>query len=151
MNDFVLHRLTVAQLGELVQSRQVSPVEIAEAFIDRATKLQPTLNAFITTTYDQALAKASLAEAEIMKTAATHDSKWEIIMAQGTQNSWKDELVTIVVLIPCVLTFIPGLEEVVKNGFQRLNELPDWYQYLLFLVCSAALGIRGLDKWKSKK
>ena len=91
------------------------------------------------------------AAAEIMKTAATHDSKWEIIMAQGTQNSWKDELVTIVVLIPCVLTFIPGLEEVVKNGFQRLNELPDWYQYLLFLVCSAALGIRGLDKWKSKK
>lgn len=67
MNDFVLHRLTVAQLGELVQSREVSPVEIAEAFIDRATKLQPTLNAFITTTYDQALAKASLAEAEIMR------------------------------------------------------------------------------------
>ena len=91
------------------------------------------------------------AEAEIMKTAATHDSKWEIIMAKGTQNSWKDELVTIVVLIPCVLTFIPGLEEVVKNGFQRLNELPDWYQYLLFLVCSAALGIRGLDKFMSKK
>ena len=51
-------------------------------------------------------AKATLAqtkaeaEAEIMKTAATHDSKWEIIMAQGTQNSFKDELVTIVILIP---------------------------------------------------
>jgi len=101
-------------------------------------------------------AKANLAlteaeaKAEIMKTAATHDSKWEIIMAQGTQGSWKDELVTIVILIPCALVFIPGLDEVVKTGFERLNELPEWYQYLLFLVCSAALGIRGLDKFRKK-
>ena len=102
-------------------------------------------------------AKATLAqtkaeaEAEIMRTAATHDSKWEIIMAQGTQNSWKDEVITIVVLIPTILVFIPGMEDIVKNGFERLNELPEWYTYLLFLTVSAALGIRGLDKWKNKK
>ena len=101
-------------------------------------------------------AKATLAQtkaaaaAEIMKTAATHDSKWEIIMAQGTQNSWKDELVTIVILIPTILVFIPGMEDVVKNGFERLNELPEWYTYLLFLTVSAALGIRGLDKFRKK-
>tara|TARA_A100001201_G_C4058707_1_gene192013 strand:+ start:614 stop:994 length:381 start_codon:yes stop_codon:yes gene_type:complete len=101
-------------------------------------------------------AKATLAQteaeakAEIMKTAATHDSKWELIMAEGTKGSWKDELVTIVVLIPVVLVFIPGMEQVVKNGFDRLNELPDWYQYLVFLVCSAALGIKGLDKFRKK-
>ena len=106
---------------------------------------------------DKQKAKATLAqtkaeaEAEIMRTAATHDSKWEIIMAQGTQNSWKDEVVTIVILIPTVLVFIPGMEDVVKNGFARLNELPEWYTYLLFLTVSAALGIRGLDKFKRKK
>tara|TARA_R100001460_G_scaffold97857_1_gene140541 strand:- start:643 stop:1023 length:381 start_codon:yes stop_codon:yes gene_type:complete len=90
------------------------------------------------------------AKAEIMKTAATHDSKWELIMAESTRNSWKDEVVTIVILVPCVLAFIPGMEDVVQNGFQRLAELPEWYQYLLFLTCSAALGIRGLDKWRKK-
>jgi len=101
-------------------------------------------------------AKASLAQteaetkAEILKTAATHDSKWELIMAEGTKGSWKDELVTIVILIPVILVFIPGMEEVVQNGFDRLNELPDWYQYLVFLVCSAALGIKGLDKFRKK-
>ena len=101
-------------------------------------------------------AKATLAqtkaaaEAEIMKTAETHDSKWEIIMAQSTQSSFKDELVTIVVLIPTILVFIPGMEDVVKNGFERLNELPEWYTYLLFLTVSAALGIRGLDKFRKK-
>ena len=116
------------------------------------TQLQSVLQGQI----EKQKAKATLtqtkaaAEAEIMKTAATHDSKWEIIMAQGTQNSWKDELVTIVILIPCVLTFIPGMEDVVKNGFARLNELPEWYTYLLFITVSAALGIRGLDKWKKK-
>ena len=76
-------------------------------------------------------AKATLAQteaeakAEIMKTAATHDSKWELIMAESTKSSIKDEIVTVIVLIPVVLVFIPGMEEVVKNGFDRLNELPD--------------------------
>ena len=95
------------------------------------------------------IAKAE-AEAEVMKTAATHDSKWELIMAQSTQTSLKDEIVTVIVLIPVVLVFIPGMEDVVKNGFDRLNELPDWYQYLVFLVCSAALGIKGLDKFRKR-
>ena len=96
-----------------------------------------------------AMAQAE-AKAEVMKSAAMHDSKWELVMAEATNNSWKDEVVTIVILIPCVLAFIPGMEEVVESGFQRLSELPEWYQYLLFLTCSAALGIRGLDKWRKK-
>jgi len=112
---------------------------------------------FIKGRIDKQKAKSHLAlteaeaKAEIMKTAATHDSKWELIMAESTKGSWKDELVTIVVLIPCILAFIPGMQEHVKAGFERLNELPEWYQYLLFLVCSAALGIRGLDKFMGKK
>ena len=101
-------------------------------------------------------AKATLAQteaeakAEIMKTAAPHDSKWELIMAESTKSSLRDEIVTVVVLIPVILVFIPGMEEVVKNGFDRLNELPEWYTYLVFLVCSAALGIKGVDKFRKK-
>ena len=101
-------------------------------------------------------AKATLAQteaeakAEVLKTAATHDSKWELIMAESTKSSIKDEIVTVMVLIPVVLVFIPGMEEVVKNGFDRLNELPEWYQYLVFLVCTAALGIKGVDKLRKR-
>ena len=101
-------------------------------------------------------AKATLAQteaeakAEIMKTAATHDSKWELIMAESTKSSIKDEVVTLVVLVPVILCFIPGMEDVVKSGFERLSELPEWYTYLLFLTCSAALGIKSLDKFKKK-
>jgi hypothetical protein len=42
------------------------------------------------------------------------------------------------------------MEDIVKNGFERLNELPEWYTYLLFLTCSAALGIKGLDKLRKR-
>jgi hypothetical protein len=101
-------------------------------------------------------AKANLAQteaeakAEVLKTAATHDSKWELIMAESTKSSIKDEIVTVAILIPVILCFIPGMEDIVKNGFERLNELPEWYTYLLFLTCSAALGIKGLDKLRKK-
>lgn len=90
------------------------------------------------------------AKSEIMKTAAQHDSKWELIMAESTKSSWKDEIITVVVLAPCVLTFIPGMEELVKTGFQRLNELPDWYQNILYITILAGLGIKGLDKLRKK-
>lgn len=101
-------------------------------------------------------AKATLAQteaeakAEVLKTAATHDSKWELIMAESTKSSIKDEIVTVAILIPVILCFIPGMEDIVKNGFERLNELPEWYTYLLFLTCSAALGIKGLDKLRKR-
>lgn len=72
-------------------------------------------------------------------------------MAEGTQSSIKDEVVTIVVLIPVILCFIPGLEETVKNGFARLSELPEWYTYLVYVVCLAAVGIRGTKQFMGKK
>ena len=99
------------------------------------------------TTKQAADAKLKLTEAEakakILLSKETSVADWERIMAQGTQNSIKDEVVTIVVLIPVILCFVPGLETVVQNGFDRLAELPDWYTWLVFTVCSAAIGIRG--------
>jgi len=99
------------------------------------------------TTKQAADAKLKLTEAEakakILLSKETSVADWERIMAQGTQSSIKDEVVTIVVLIPVILCFIPGLEDTVKNGFARLAELPDWYTWLVFTICTAAVGIRG--------
>ena len=112
---------------------------------------------FMQSQIEKQKAKATLAqtkaaaEAEIMKTAATHDSKWEIIMAQGTQNSWKDELVTVVILIPTILVFIPGMEDVVRNGFEQLNKMPEWYQYSLGVIVAASFGVRSATKFFGKK
>ena len=90
------------------------------------------------------------AKSEILKTAAQHDSKWELIMAESTKSSWKDEIITIIVLIPVVLVFIPSMEDVVKQGFERLNELPQWYQNILYVTILAGLGLKGVDKFRKK-
>jgi aspartyl-tRNA(Asn)/glutamyl-tRNA(Gln) amidotransferase subunit A len=53
------------ELAALIKSRKVSPVEVTEAFLDRAEMLNPKVNAFITITRDHALAAARAAEKEI--------------------------------------------------------------------------------------
>ena len=107
------------------------------------------------TTKQAAEAKLKLTEAEakakILLSEKTSVADWERIMAEGTQNSWKDEVVTVIVLIPVVLCFVPGFEDVVKTGFERLNELPEWYQYLVYVVCLAAVGIRGTKMFMGRK
>ena len=57
--------LSVRALGDLIRSRQVSPVELAKTFLDRLETLGPTYNAVVTITRDLALAEARTAEKEI--------------------------------------------------------------------------------------
>ncbi|MCH7706561.1 MAG: amidase [Chloroflexi bacterium] len=58
--------LPVRQLGQLVRDKQVSPVELAETFIDRLETLGPEYNAVVTITRDRAMRQARNAEQEIL-------------------------------------------------------------------------------------
>ena len=49
-------------------------------------------------------------------------------------------------LLPAILVFIPGMREYVKEGFEVLATLPDWYQYLLYIAISASFGIKGVGQ-----
>jgi hypothetical protein len=42
------------------------------------------------------------------------------------------------------------MEELVKSGFARLNELPQWYQNILYVTILAGLGLKGVDKFRRK-
>jgi aspartyl-tRNA(Asn)/glutamyl-tRNA(Gln) amidotransferase subunit A len=64
-NSQDLTSLTVAELGARIHSKQVSPVEVAEAFIARADALEPKVGAFVTRSTEQALDAAKQAEADI--------------------------------------------------------------------------------------
>lgn len=55
----------VRQLGELVRTQEVSPVALAETFLDRLERLGPTYNAVVTITRERAMAEARRAEREI--------------------------------------------------------------------------------------
>ena len=60
-----LHFLTIADAARLIERKQLSPVELTEAFLRRIEVLDPQLNAFITVTADRALDQARTAEKEI--------------------------------------------------------------------------------------
>jgi aspartyl-tRNA(Asn)/glutamyl-tRNA(Gln) amidotransferase subunit A len=65
MADEQLCYKTIAELAELLGSRQVSPVDVTEAHLARIERLNPSLNAFVTPTPELARAAAKHAEAEI--------------------------------------------------------------------------------------
>ena len=57
--------LTVAELGELIRSGEVSPVEATEAYLERVNALNGDIRAYLTVTDDLARQAARDAEAEI--------------------------------------------------------------------------------------
>lgn len=58
---------TISELAPRLRRKEISPVEVTRACLDRIEKLNPSLNAFITVTGDSALAEARAAEAEISR------------------------------------------------------------------------------------
>jgi aspartyl-tRNA(Asn)/glutamyl-tRNA(Gln) amidotransferase subunit A len=62
-----LHYLPAAEALRLFRARKLSPVELTQALVDRAAKVEPTINAFAQTFFDGALASARTAEARYAK------------------------------------------------------------------------------------
>lgn len=71
MNDDDICFATTSQLRSLIQSKQASPVEVMQAVVNRIERLEPQLNAFAHLEADAAMDQARVAEAAVMKGAAT--------------------------------------------------------------------------------
>ena len=56
-------------------------------------------------------------ESTIKEKQAAGEIDWDIAQAKASDNSWKDEWLTILFSIPLVLAFIPGCEDIVQIGF----------------------------------
>ncbi len=65
MADESLCFLTLSELAERIRTRQVSPVDVVQAHVERCERLNPSLHAFITLTAEQALQSARQAEVDI--------------------------------------------------------------------------------------
>jgi aspartyl-tRNA(Asn)/glutamyl-tRNA(Gln) amidotransferase subunit A len=62
--------LTITQASKLIRQKKLSPVELGKASLDRIDRLNPSLNAFITITRENAIKQAETAEREI------HEGHW---------------------------------------------------------------------------
>ncbi len=86
-----------------------------------------------------------------------NNADWEAKMADASANSWKDEFWTLVLSVPIfmigysIIVDDPSIIARTKLAFQALDELPDYYQYLLFICISASFGIKGVDRLLSLK
>ena len=83
------------------------------------------------------------AEAVHMDKIIAGEAEWETEAVKQMDGSWKDEVSLIVLLLPAVLVFVPGCQDFVKSGFVALQELPSYYQNLLYIAISASFGIKG--------
>ena len=59
--------LTVADLSNAIRNKEISPVEVAQAYLDRIDAVDSKVHGFITVTGEEALSAARKAEAEILK------------------------------------------------------------------------------------
>ena len=88
------------------------------------------------------------AKAKIMLSAATSEADWEKIMAQGTQNSLKDEYLVLLFSIPLILAFCGDWgRQTVADGFAALSTMPDWYQYTLGVIVASSFAVRSATKF----
>ena len=88
------------------------------------------------------------AEAQTKMKIATGEIDWDIAAMKATENSWKDEWITLLFSIPLILAFCGDWgNAIVQAGFTALEVMPDWYQYSLGGIVSASIGMRGVSKF----
>ena len=99
---------------------------------------------------DLAVAKAVTdARIEKVKTGQAADIAWE--KTSLDQSGWKDEYWTIILSIPMVMCFIPGLVVYVERGFAVLQETPKWYRYVIGIAIGSAFGGRSVANFMKLK
>jgi hypothetical protein len=79
---------------------------------------------------------------------ATGELDWDLAAMKATENSWKDEWITLLFSIPLILAFCGDWgNQIVQAGFAALADMPGWYQYSLGGIVSASIGMRGVSKY----
>lgn len=68
------------------------------------------------------------------------DHEWEL---ESIRNSgWKDEWVLVVLSIPMIGAFIPGVQPYITEGFASLETTPLWYRVTVGSIYLATFGLR---------
>jgi hypothetical protein len=97
--------------------------------------------------------KTRMAEIKMKRqeTKERAEIEWDKQMARASETSWKDEFWTLILSIPMVMCFIPGLVKYVEDGFAALEKTPAWYKGAIGLAIAAAFGYRKYADWQMKK
>jgi len=81
-------------------------------------------------------------ELDIANQQATTD--YDIQALKQAERSWKDEYLTILLSLPVIGSFIPGVQDSVVLGWDYLAKAPVWFQAAFIGVIAATFGLRWL-------
>jgi hypothetical protein len=74
-------------------------------------------------------------------------------LAQVENAGWRPGYWTVVLSIPVIMCFVPGLDQYVFAGFAALDKTPEWFQYFLGISVTSSFGAMAIDKgyewWKA--
>jgi Asp-tRNA(Asn)/Glu-tRNA(Gln) amidotransferase A subunit family amidase len=86
--------LSIRELGELIRTRKLSPVELTDSYLERSERLGPRFNAYATLTPELARRQARTAEQEIVKgryRGPLHGIPYapkDLLAARGYPTTW---------------------------------------------------------------
>jgi hypothetical protein len=102
----------------------------------------------------QAVAKSQLkiaqidAKVAVQKKIAEGDVAWETAQAKASEDSWKDELWTLVFVLIIFASFVEPLQPIMAKGFEFLKTAPDFIQYGILASIAASFGLKSIGKFK---
>jgi hypothetical protein len=89
-----------------------------------------------------------LADLEMADQKAETD--YDLAALSGQVSSWKDEYLTILLSLPVIGSFVPGVQDSVVRGWDYLGKAPVWFQTSFIGVIAATFGLRWLFNRKTK-
>jgi len=97
--------------------------------------------------------KKLLAQAEQthIKKMAEGELEYAIQAQKSMGDSWRDEWFTVILSIPLLIVFAaiffgkPEWIQKLKEGFDTLNQLPDWYIWALMAAIASSFGLKVTD------
>ena len=93
----------------------------------------------------------ALAEQKHYEKMVEGEIKYEVAKQNAMDNSWRDEWFTIILSLPLLIVFgsvffnKPEWITKLKEGFETLNQLPDWYIYALLAAIASSFGMKVTD------
>ena len=88
--------------------------------------------------------KLAVLNAKITK--AQQDGQWEIEAIK--RSGWKSNALFVIVMLPLVLCFIPGMVQYVQGGFIALDAaIPDWWKAMVGATVAVSYGLKQFSKW----
>lgn len=90
-------------------------------------------------------AKTKAEEARLTKYLEDEGS-YDIEAQRQMQFSWKDEYLTILMSLPFIASFIPGVQDYAARGWEYVAMAPAWYTWSFIGIIVATFGLRGFRR-----